>query len=158
MNETDAYNALSILIAGTTGWTDADQSVDLYAAEFMMLGDPVALRRACSTVARTWTEGRRPPLRTVIDTYQAELRRQPPPPDRQLAEGAYEQDRDVGRVLSRTVVPEMAEGIEIAREAFVAQCERDGKDPAKRMHIFDTWVATITRQRVPNTRTTPGRR
>lgn len=63
--------ALGVLIAGTNGW-DGD-AADLYHSQLRALGSADALRRACESIVRGWSEGWRPPLEVVLASYDREV-------------------------------------------------------------------------------------
>ena len=111
MNESDAISALAHLVAGTTGWND--ESVDLYVDEMAAMADPEALDLACRDVVRTWTEARRPPLRTVIEAYRIAVNRKS---DRQLTRAPH-------------VGISIGEGLKIARARYEQYHSERGTTP-----------------------------
>ena len=76
MEPEPAYRALAHLVVATNGW--GDEAVIEYADQLVGLDDPDALTRACKSIARTWTELRRPPLADIIAAYDREIRSSTP--------------------------------------------------------------------------------
>jgi len=123
MDRDRAIALVGYLVASTTGWND--DSVLVYAAEVEKLSRPDVAATAIQTLARNWTEARRPPIAEVLDAYRRELSRSQPAP------------REIGP--GKTV--EFVRGVEIARQAYEAERRRLGL-PIK-SDRFDRWVASI---------------
>jgi hypothetical protein len=70
MTPSEAVFALSSLVAATPGWSDS--TVEEYVAQLEPLTDPNALLRATHSIARAWTEMRRPPIATILESYDRE--------------------------------------------------------------------------------------
>ena len=122
MDVEQAMTALGDLVAVTTGWNDA--SVQGYADELVKLENGEALKRACRKLSVTWEEARRPPLSAIINLYHSEALR-------------LEQPALPGR--ERPIPPR--QGVEVARQAYVAECKRLGRRPD--MDRFDAIVEPI---------------
>lgn len=122
MNIQDTMTALGDLVAVTTGWNDA--SVQGYADELVKLDNGEALKRACRKISVTWEEARRPPLSAIINLYHSEAMR-------------LEQPALPG--CERPIPPR--QGVEVARQGYVAQCKLLGKRPD--MDRFDAIVGPI---------------
>lgn len=124
MTDDEALTILGHLIGTTTGWND--ESVARYVVELARLDNAEALRRACRTLAATWEEARRPPLATITNLYHREAMRLEAP-----------------ALPGRTRVIPPRQGVEVARDAYVAERRRLGL-PVN-MDRFDAMISAVTR-------------
>lgn len=121
MTEAEAFRAIGKLAGITTGWND--DSINGYVDELIKLDDPDVLMRACTMIGRTWHEPRRPPVANIIAAYRNELLKEEKP-----------------RPLSDRVISP-AQGVEIARKAYVAECRKQFKEP--NMKFFEQVMGRI---------------
>jgi hypothetical protein len=70
LSDEKLMEGLGHLVAGTTGWTD--DAVGEYADQLRDLGDGESFVAACSSIARGWSELRRPPIETILESYDRE--------------------------------------------------------------------------------------
>lgn len=127
MNTHQADIIMSTIIAGTSGWQSAsDETVELYVAAVRKWVDWEAAQAAATRVVETWAEARRPPIATLLDVYRDEMRKRAMSNVRQLPG-------------PRTV--EFAEGRRIAGEAYLRQCQQDGREP--NWEFFETFTAGV---------------
>ena len=127
MTEDDVLTALGNLIAVTTGWNDL--ATEQYAHELIGLDDGEVLLEACRTIGRTWNESRRPPLADIRTMY------------RRLAERKEQQEALNRRALQGGYLSP-AQGVEIARRSYIAECQRQGREP--NLTYFDQIMAKVT--------------
>lgn len=122
MTEAEVLGSLGKLVGATTGWND--EAVTLYAQSLVELESPEAFARACSRLAVTWEDARRPPLASILNLYRSELERMRVP----------------SLPSAQGIVPP-AVGIEIARDAFVKERKRLGLRAD--MEFFDRIMAPV---------------
>jgi hypothetical protein len=110
----DAGLCLLVLTSGSTyGWDDTSRA--LYLDTFQRWDDAHALADACRQVITGWTHAHKPPIGDVKAAYDSIMRR------KSMATG------EIGP--SPDSYPTFEEGVEIARQAYHAECYRLGKNP-----------------------------
>jgi hypothetical protein len=72
MTVDEVVRALSHMVVATPGWTD--ETVDEYIEQLVDLDDYESLDAACRSIARAWSDNRRPPIAIVLDSYDRERR------------------------------------------------------------------------------------
>jgi len=124
MQPTEALRIVGYLAGLSNGWTD--DSIAIYAKEIETLQSYEVALAAAQVVMRSWKETWKPPIATIIQAYNQEKQRKPVVPRFEVTQGS--------------VVPP-AQGIEIARAAYIEECARQGRQPNHQ--IFDTWARRI---------------
>lgn len=107
---------LGIIVANLGGNSWTDETVVSYRQQFSTISDGECFIRACQSVVDTWTQIAKPPPAVIREAYKAQIiRRELDRPTREL-----EESKDL---------PSWRRGYEIARKAYVEECERQGKEP-----------------------------
>lgn len=123
VSEEQALAAVAVLAVATGGNSWTDDTVEFYVKAFTTYEDPDVLATACQEVVGAWARGDKPPLGIVAQQYQAVKRRQ---------------DSVRGELgPSPTSFPSFEEGLEIARQAYHAECYRQGREPTAGM--VESW-------------------
>lgn len=122
----EAYRLIGEL-AARVGGTMPDDKIDAYARDLSRLSSGKAATRAIRRVCDTWTGPGVPSWGVVLSQYQTEVRNEA------MNTPALPSGGD-------KVIPP-SEGRKVAARAYVAQCEREGREPSTQ--ILDQFLGTI---------------
>ena len=126
MKYNEAMSCLGLVVGTTNGWSD--DKIGSYARQMQTWPDVAVVREACQVIADSWTRASAPPLGAIRDAYLQVLRRR-----------AMEQPTNVFS-LSRDTIG-VAEGRQIAANAYAAERARLGKEP--NWHFFDRLIGKV---------------
>jgi hypothetical protein len=128
MSPEDSIRTVGYLVAMTTGWND--ETVEIYHAELQSLRDPdvalAAVRSICSTELETF----RPSIGKILAEYERIQRRR-----------AEDEAARRPKLAARQLVPP-AEGYRIAWNAYLGECEAQGRKPNRQ--LFESWARLAT--------------
>jgi hypothetical protein len=124
MTREEARRAMTPLITALGGWSP--DVIAFYIDRLEKLPNFDALMAATLRIAESWSENGRPKLAVVLEAYRSEVWKM------EAARALPPGDED-------WISP--AEGVEVARRAYHAECYRLGNVPNE--EIFDAWTAKI---------------
>lgn len=143
MTDDEAINVLQPLIAA---FNFNDDSVEQWIGWIAELQDQAAAHKAAQMLAKDATDRWVPGWRLFKESYDRWVRRlddERAEAQKALMEGEY----------SRMSIPTYERGIQIAWENYVAECERQGKQPNREM--FDAWMGAGREERRAKARSGP---
>ena len=126
MNPSEAQSLLGLLIGGTPGWTNApDETLIIYTTKLQGLNDTQTAHTAIMHLIDTWDQPRRPPVATLLATYQTIVRRNA-------------MARPTLGAAPHTVL-ELDEGRRVAARAYAQECAARPHDD---IHVMSGWRTT----------------
>jgi len=135
MTEDEAYNVMSSLVVGFSGWTEP--KMELWVQQLQSLGDTEAAMVAANDLLQTHTNPGVPPWAVFKQAYDG--RRRALEEHRSESRRALEESS-----LSKTRYPSFEEGVEIAWDAYQDECRLRGKAPNR--EYFDSILSGMNRQ------------
>ena len=127
IREDQAAQALGLLVGGTQGWND--EAVAVYLSQLVQVDDADALHRACLHILKTHADPGRPSMARILDRYRYEYGQRP----------AAATSRQIG--ARHLAIMPVEEGLRVAWDAYVDECQKQGKQPNKPM--FAGWARRV---------------